>query len=138
MMANAIGRGMILVLAASALSADAQVFDHLKCSKVADSQPKAKYQADLNGPLFDAGCVIKVPGVLFCAPTIKQNVTPPPPASGNGPSLQSMLCYKVKCPKGVPLTTDWSDQFGTRTVSVSAPKLLCAPALVSTTTTTTP
>jgi len=55
------------------------VADHLKCYKVKDSQAKASYTADLGGLVAEPGCIIKVPGNLFCTETTKTNITPTPP-----------------------------------------------------------
>jgi hypothetical protein len=112
--------------------------DHLKCYKVEDTQPKASYTADLGGLVAEPGCVIKVPGKMLCVEATKTNVTPTPPGgTANMGSAGRFLCYKVKCPKVGVAALQWQDQFGARTVTPSAPKMVCAPEIRTTTTTTT-
>jgi hypothetical protein len=74
-------------------------------------------------------------------------VTPPPPGGGGTGTPNPFGCYKLKCPKGtVPPTLALHDQFGSRVVTPSKAKMLCAPGegvttttvTSSTTTTTTP
>ena len=115
----------------------AQVPDHLKCYKINDPQAKTKYTADLGGLVSESGCTIKVPAITACVPATKTNITPPPPGTGGTGTPNAFGCYKVKCPKATlpPLTLN--DQFGSRVVTPSAPKLLCAPVAPPTTTTTT-
>jgi hypothetical protein len=136
-----------LVLAAASLAAaltpalsQAQVgnpFDHLKCYKIKDSTPKAKYTADLvplqNPPFnIEPDCVLKAPAKLFCIPVQKTNVQPTPPGAVNGTTAQDYLLYKIKCPNvavvkgGMPLAV--ADQFAARTILVGAHKLLLVPA----------
>src|SRR5262249_47621098 len=125
----------LLVVAAQAQP----VADHLKCYKVKDAQAKASYTADLGGLVAEPGCVIKVPGNLFCTEATKTNVTPKPPggADNTGPAGR-FLCYKLKCPKATVAAFQWHDQFGDRQLTPSTPKMVCAPEIVATTTTTTP
>jgi hypothetical protein len=114
------------------------VADHLKCYKVKDSRVKATYTADLGGLVSEPGCLIKVPGKMLCVEATKTNVNPPPPGGpdDSGPAGR-FLCYKVKCPKAVLTPLSWHDQFGTGTITPSVPKMLCAPEIVATTSTTT-
>ena len=118
------------------LPAGAQIADHLKCYKVKDPIAKAAYTADLGGLAPEAGCVIKLPGKLLCVETTKTNVSPTPPGAAPGNPAGQFLCYKVKCPKVTPPGLPWTDQFGGRTLQPAAPKMLCAPRAVSTTTIT--
>jgi hypothetical protein len=112
--------------------------DHLKCYKVRDPQPKVPYTADLGGLVAEPGCRIKVPAVMACVPATKTNVTPNPPESGGTGTVPSAFgCYKVKCPKTALPTLALNDQFGSRSVTPIAAKLLCAPSSPTTTTTTT-
>jgi hypothetical protein len=101
--------------------------DHLKCFKVKDSRPKAKYTADMNGLIADTGCVIKVPAALLCVDSSKTNVQPTPPDVSSGEPPTEVACYKAKCPKAVPPTVAWHDQFGTGVLTPSRSTLLCAP-----------
>jgi hypothetical protein len=119
-------------LAGRAYAGPAVLGDHLRCVKVKDKNiDKAKYTADLVSvhPSFpnETGCQIKVPSKLFCFPTDKLNPQPTPPGAEPGAFIgEQLVCYKLKCPKeafDVPIR----DQFGIRTVSVAAPKFLCAP-----------
>ncbi len=110
--------------------------DHLTCFKVKDPQAKTTYTADLDSVLMLPGCTIKVPAAMACVPTIKSNVQPPPLGGGGTGTPNAFGCYKVKCPKATPPQVVLNDQFGIRSVTPSAPKLLCAPVASSTTTTT--
>ena len=113
------------------------VADHLKCYKVKDSQAKASYTADLGGLIAEPNCIIKVPGNLFCTESTKTNVTPTPPGGidNTGPAGR-FLCYKIKCPKATVAPFQWHDQFGDRQLTPGTPKIVCAPEIVTTTTTT--
>ncbi len=117
--------------------AAAQVADHLNCYKVKDPLAKASYTADLGGLAPAPGCLIKTPAKLLCVETTKTNVAPPPPGSAPAGSAGRFACYKVKCPKATLGAVPFTDQFGTRSLVPSAPKLLCAPEAPPTTTTTT-
>ena len=126
--------GCILVVSAAAQS----VPDHLKCYKVKDPQPKAAYTADLGGLVAEPGCVIKVPATMACVPATKANVMPAPPGGGATGTPNAFGCYKVKCPKADLPPLQLNDQFGSRSVTPSTPKLLCAPAPAPPTTVATP
>ena len=115
----------------------AQIPDHLACYKVRDPLAKGTYQADVDGLVPTPGCVIKVPGQLFCTQTTKTNVSPAPPGGGSAGPAGRFLCYKLKCPKTVAPTVAWHDQFGERELTVTRPKVICAPEILSVTTTTT-
>jgi hypothetical protein len=111
--------------------------DHLKCYKVKDPLAKTQYSATLEGLTVETGCVIKTPAKLDCVPASKTNVSPPPPGGGAGGVPNTFACYKVKCPRATLAGFSVSDQFGTRPVTPSTAKLLCAPAASPTTTTST-
>ena len=113
-----------------------QVPDHLKCYKIKDSLPKTTYTADLGGLVAEPGCTIKVPATMACVPATKTNVVPAPPGGGGTGTPNSFFCYKVKCPKATLPPLAGTDQFGTRTVTPSKAKLLCAPLAGASTTTT--
>jgi len=115
----------------------AQVPDHLKCYKVKDPAAKAEYTADLGGLAPEPGCIIKTPAKMLCVASTKANVTPPPPGAAGGPAAGRFVCYAVKCPKGALPAVPIVDQFGTRDLQPSKPKLLCAPVAPPSTTTTT-
>ena len=125
-----------LAVLVSVAAADAQD-DHLACFKVEDSQAKGKYTADIAGLVLERGCVVKLPAKMACFPATKSNVTPTPPGGGATGTPNAFLCYKVKCPKATLPTLAGEDQFGSRTVTPSAAKLLCAPLAGPTPTTTT-
>jgi hypothetical protein len=108
---------------------EAQVADHLKCYKVKDPQAKATYTADLGGLVAEPGCTIKVPAFMACVPATKANVTPIPPGTGGSGTPDTFGCYKIKCPKASLPALHLNDQFGSRSVTPTAPKLLCAPAV---------
>jgi hypothetical protein len=83
-----------------------------------------------------AGCLVKVPAKQVCIDVEKSGITPPPPGAPPGAPAQRYLCYKVKCPRNeyqLPV----QDQFGSRSVLVKKPGLLCAPIVTTTTTTST-
>lgn len=133
-------RSPIFVAAVGLMAAGpvaAQVQDHVACYSVKDAAPKAAYTADVDGIVLARGCLVKVPAKLLCVPASKSNVNPAPPVPGTGATAASVACYKVKCPKGVLDPVMFTDQFGSRMLTPKAPKLLCAPALVTTTTVTT-
>jgi Protein of unknown function (DUF1566) len=131
-------RRLVAVLAVllSVAGAHAQS-DHLACYKVRDSQAKAKYTADIDGLVLQPRCVVKVPAAMACVPATKSNVTPTPPGGGGTGTPNPFLCYKMRCPKTTLPTLAGSDQFGSRTVTPSAAKLVCAPLAGPSTTTTT-
>jgi hypothetical protein len=124
------------VVLALATGAHAQVPSHLKCYKIKDAQAKAKYTADVNGLTPEAGCQVKVPGKLLCAASTKTSVAPAPPGGGANDPAGSFVCYKLKCPKAALPVLSVSDQFGTRNVTPTTAKMLCAPIAAPTTTTT--
>jgi len=119
-----------------AASASAQT-DHLECYKVDDSAARMRYTADVAGLGVQPGCVVKTPAKLLCVPATKTNVVPAPPGAPSGPAAGPSLCYKVKCPPATPAAVVVTDQFGSRSVTPLLPKLLCAPATIGTTTSTT-
>jgi hypothetical protein len=103
-------------------------FDHLKCYKVKDTAVKTSYTANVNGLSNEIGCTIKVPAKLCCVPAEKTAVSPPPPGGGGVGVPNTFCCYKLKCPKTSLPTQNVKDQFGTRTVTPSTAKYLCAPS----------
>jgi hypothetical protein len=105
-------------------------FDHLTCSKVKDSMPKAKYTATLTTASGSQSCIVRTPAKLACVATEKSAVTPTPPggAAVGGSAAGAFLCYKAKCPRPPRTDANVSDQFGQRVVSIRVPQLLCAPA----------
>jgi hypothetical protein len=119
-----------------AASAFAQL-DHLECYKLDDSAARVRYTADLNGLTVQPDCVVKGRAKLLCVPASKTNVVPAPPGAPSGPATGPALCYKVKCPAATAPPVVVTDQFGSRPVTPRVPKLLCAPATIGTTTSTT-
>ncbi|MBI5504385.1 MAG: hypothetical protein HY899_06265 [Deltaproteobacteria bacterium] len=141
MMASAVA------LAASAVVATAQPYDHLKCFKVKDSLASFTATADLR-PVdtidfeLDAGCAIKVRSRELCVPVNKDRVDEGPSLAVAGPDLtNAFICYTIKCRGEVlPAQLLMSDQFGSRQLSGLHTTRLCAPAVFGTpppTTTTT-
>ena len=126
----------VLLLASGAA---AQAPDHLKCYKIKDPVAKVSYTANLTGLAPENGCTIKAPARMLCVQSTKTAISPTPPPSGapSGTPAGVFACYKVKCQKGALPGVAVTDQFGSRTVTPSAAKFLCAPAAIPTTTTTT-
>lgn len=125
------------VLAVAVSAAAQPVADHLKCYKVKDPQAKAKYTVDLGGLVTDTGCTIKVPATIACVPSTKTITGPTMPPGGGGTGMpNAFFCYKLKCPKATLPTFAGADQFGSRSVTLSVAKLLCAPLAGQSTTTT--
>jgi hypothetical protein len=115
-------------------------FDHLHCMKVAADE-RVVGDVDLASALPElpaqAGCRIKGPK-LFCGPVAKTIIRVEPPAAGAppGPEATSYLCYKARCDR-VPGSFQATDQFATYTLRPRKSFLLCTPARVGTTTSTT-
>jgi hypothetical protein len=134
-------RAMLAVVAGFFVGAAfAQVPDHLTCFKIKDPTPKARYTADLGWPseLGSAvGCRISTPAQLYCAPTVKTNVQPPPPGGGATDQPGAFVCYKAKCPTAALQAAQVTDQFGARPVQPTRTRTLCAPVAPSTTTSST-
>jgi hypothetical protein len=136
-------RVVLLVVVLLPVLGRAQVSDHLECYAIKDpllsgvQKPVKSYTADLDGLAPEPGCVIKMPAKYLCVETTKANVQPTPPGAAAGPSAGQLLCYKVKCPKAMLPALSVKDQFGTREVTPTGSKLVCAPATTSVTTTTT-
>jgi len=119
-------------------SSGAQMADHLKCYKVRDATAKVRYTANLNGLAPENGCTIRVPGSMLCVAASKTGVSPTPPGGGpSGTPAGTFVCYKLRCPKTVLAGVQVTDQFASRVVAPSTPRLLCAPASGGATTTTT-
>jgi hypothetical protein len=129
---------------AAAVSAQQQVFDHLKCYKVKElSKRKVKGLVDLIPQqtqfLREADCKLAGPKLL-CVPVSKVNPrTDPPPVAGTppGPVETDHICYALKCRKPFPGAVTVSDQFGTFTLQPTGTSLLCTPASKEGQTTTT-
>src|SRR5262249_56436284 len=69
---------------------------------------------------------------ILLVPTLKTLVLPGPPALTQ-PTIDHFQCYKVKPTPGAPkfqkiLGVKVDDQFGTATLDLLKPALLCAPA----------
>jgi hypothetical protein len=113
----------------------ARAGDHLNCYKAREIEGPGRLlrSADLASTLLPplataAGCLIKGPSKLVCAPVEKQNVNPPAPGGGpNGPTTV-FVCYKVRCPRQLPQGLTVKDQFGTHHFVLDVPRILCAPA----------
>jgi len=131
-------RAVLITALTLAIPAGAQpVPDHLECYKIKDPAPHVSYTADLGGLAAEPGCTIRVPAKMVCVPATKAGVTPTPPEGGGTGTPNAYGCYKIKCPRTTLPTIPLDDQFGSRSVTPSAAKLLCAPLEESATTTTT-
>jgi hypothetical protein len=111
--------------------------DHLACYKIADTLAGVRYTADVSGLTLGPGCVVKTPAKLLCVPATTANVTPEPPGAPPGTAAGPSLCYKVKCPPPGTSAAVVTDRFGSREVVPRTARLLCAPATIGTTTSTT-
>jgi hypothetical protein len=129
---------LALAVLGAALAVPAQAsnplrFDHMKCYKAKDPAPKASYTVNLPAAGFDlpsaTGCVVKVPAKMVCNFVHKANVVPLPPLFTIGQEFfgQLFVCYKAKCPKDT-FVRSVLDQFGSRELTASTTKLLCAPS----------
>ncbi len=106
-------------------------FDHLKCYAAKDHATKTTYTADLSSLSTalpnETGCRIRVPAKLVCnavTPTFDPALAVLHPG---GPLGELLVCYQLTCPKQT-ITLTATDEFGSRSVTVSAPKLVCTPA----------
>jgi hypothetical protein len=115
----------------------AQVPDHLQCYRVKDPLRRTLYTADVSGLAVAPGCLVKAPAKLLCVEAQKTNVVPAPPGSADGVQPPRFACYKLKCDKQALAPVLFTDQFGSRTLTPVASKMLCAPAGPNPTTTTT-
>jgi len=109
-----------------------QLANRLKCYKIKDPLARTSYTADLTGLGAEPGCRISVPAKQLCVGSDETNVTPAPPGGGppTGNVGGKLVCYKVKCPRDVPVPVSVTDQFGSRSVTASiGGRLLCVPAL---------
>jgi hypothetical protein len=102
--------------------------DHLKCYKAKDPAGKATFTADLLAEVLpsETGCQIRLPAKIVCD-AVSASFDPTPPLRIGQPLAELFVCYKLKCPKQ-KIAISASDEFGTRTVTVGAPRYLCAPA----------
>jgi hypothetical protein len=117
----------LLIVAAMPVSAG----DHLACYKVKDTIAKTSFPSvvlvsSIGGPNH-VGCIIKTGAKICCQPVDKVGVPPQPGGGGPTGPTSKFCCYKVKCPRTTG-TIPVKDQFGSRTVSVTSPTQLCAPA----------
>ncbi|HJQ84780.1 MAG TPA: hypothetical protein VKA21_11930 [Candidatus Binatia bacterium] len=115
--------------------------DHLACYKVKDTLPKQAFAGvDLlsnDGGPNNTGCTISARAKFCCDPVDKVGVPPQVGGSGPGAPTTRFCCYKVKCPRATGATLDFTDQFGSRALPVTTPKMICAPVPTSSSTTTT-
>ena len=128
--------GAVTCVAATAVPAGAQpATDHLECYTIKDPRPEfptpSFYTADVDGLVAQSGCTIRLPAQMACVPAVQANVSPTPPGAGATGIPNEVFCYKVKCPRATLPTLDGADQFGSRTVTPTARKLVCAPAVPS-------
>ena len=113
--------------------------DHLACYKGSDTVAlKGKVDVDTLDVGTSNGCTI-TRSKLVCVPattTVQSlSVSPELPILGTGLD-DPRVCYAVKCARPYPGPQLVSDRFGSRTMKVLAPKLLCAPSPATTTSTT--
>ncbi len=113
--------------------------DHLACYKVKDTIAKGAFSgvtltSNDAGP-NNTGCTISTGARFCCDPVDKVGVPPQTGGSGPGAPTTRFCCYKVKCAKSTGTTLDFADQFGSRALPVTTPKIVCAPVPTTTTTT---
>jgi len=129
--------GLAVGLALLAGSAHAQILDdHLECFKTKDTHKKTFYTAQVEGFAPRHGCVVKLPAAMLCLPTPEPAMFPSPPAASPGDTQQAVLCYKIRCKKGVLPALVVADQFGSRRVKPKRPHFFCTPAGAAVTSTT--
>jgi hypothetical protein len=135
--------GLLLGLARPA---GADPLDHLRCHKVSGGDA-VRYGVDLDvgDPSFaDAGCQVVgrmrlacVPATKLAAHTLTTPPEPPPHPERVGPTLEvAYACYKLRCPH-TPPSRLVSDQFQSDVPARFRTDLLCLPAELGPTTTTT-
>ena len=132
----------VIVSTSLSAAAPAGAGDHLACYKVKDTLPKQKFEnvqllsnTGDTAPL--SGCAIAT-GAKFCCDAVDKLGVPAQPsgATDPGPALGKFCCYKVKCPNVAGGALRVTDQFGSRTLSITKPpKIICAPDVPTTTTT---
>jgi len=127
----------MLVMASQAPAGVEPTRDHLQCYKVKD--PSAYYgvlamdigfETETFGLADTFNCVAKLRSVELCAPAAKTVLSTDAtilPVSGQD-LVNGFLCYKLKCSKVDPVTASVSDQFGSRSVTVSTVTKVCTPA----------
>jgi len=120
------------LLAGVAHAAVLATHTHLSCFKVKDPQAKQAYSANVfivDGPPNLQDCTIRVPAKLVCRGTQKTITQGTPPGSFTATEelFETYTCYKLKCPKQSVVGT-FSDQFGSRTMTLKAPNMICNPA----------
>lgn len=105
--------------------------DHLACYKVKDTLVKTKFPGiTLNsntGHPTQTGCTIST-GSKLCCDAVDKVGHPPVGGPTNPGNTRKFCCYKVKCAKGPSSVLGVDDQFGNRPLSITTPKMLCAPA----------
>jgi hypothetical protein len=96
------------------------------CYKVKDPAAKATYTAGrVDGITTQTGCTINVPAVMACIPGGPSGLTPTPPGSPGPSPTSPVACYKVKCSKQQLQVLPFADEFGTRVLTPTGPKLVC-------------
>jgi hypothetical protein len=129
----------ILLLAGftgSALAGVDPVRDHLRCDKVTDPSRffavvnlDVGFEAETVGVLDSTGCKVKLKSMKLCAPvakTVTETDATILPVVGQD-LVNGFLCYRARCPKADRASVLVSDQFGSRTVTVSATTEICTP-----------
>jgi hypothetical protein len=137
----------LLVITGLGVRASAQNADNLACYAVKDSA-KGSFTFSLTNAGATQTCSVKLPAKFGCTETQVSGVTPTPHDSGPSPGAAgNFLCYKLRCPRPFPPSTQTTDQFGgQRVVKFRSGQFLCAPSTsgpmtvgsTSTTTTTSP
>src|SRR5262245_11217048 len=98
--------------------ASAQTADHLKCVKVKDlrGQTNIHYTLTLTPTqtpfTTEVGCQVQSAARKICYPVAKSAVTPPPFQTGAGAPVGTFVCYNMRCPKEINVTTNVTDQLG--------------------------
>jgi hypothetical protein len=106
--------------------------DHLKCYEVTKDPVQGSAIVDLLGLHFgrEESCEVMLRAQFLCAKNSKATVNGV--GAGNDPlggTLDSdFLCYNLKCARNAVREVQILDQFGERTVTIRAAKMLCTPA----------
>lgn len=137
---RAAARASALALAATigaATPSAAQLYDHLECFKMKDaiSQRVQISVTPLDTAVFPitAACTVKTKARELCVPTEKTLQSydgPAEPIAGDN-LTNGFVCYTLKCDKSDIDDTEFTDQFGTRTLLKFGEKKICAPATVA-------
>lgn len=127
---------LVAGFAGSALAGVDPVRDHLRCSKVIDPSRftailnlDVGFEAETVGIVDSNGCKARLKSLRLCVPaakTVTETDATILPVLGQD-LVNGFLCYKASCPKVDRVDVPVSDQFGSRTVTVSNITEFCTP-----------